>query len=150
MEDCDHNQMLAKSRIEDTHARLGFQQEFSVEGFKTLVLINGGAIIALLTYAGHSAVTPVAARLAHALLAYTAGLICAVVAYLTAYLSQASLMNFDMLEAYRLLGIEPDTKKTRDDFEKSGMRHVSLGIGLSLLSLAAFIAGSWLAMDALS
>jgi hypothetical protein len=66
-----------------------------------------------------------------------------------AYLSQAALMNFDMLEAYRLFGMEIDTKR-QDELEKSGMRRVRGGIVLSVVSLLSFIAGSWLAMSAIS
>ena len=39
--------------LEDATDRLRFQHEYSIAGFKTLILINGGAVIALLTYAGN-------------------------------------------------------------------------------------------------
>ncbi|HUE80018.1 MAG TPA: hypothetical protein VMN38_10355 [Sphingomicrobium sp.] len=150
MSDGDHSLMLAENRIEDAHNRLRYQQEFSAQGFRTLTLINGGAIIALLTYTGHSEGSDAAPDLANAFLAYTAGLVTAVSAYLAAYLSQASLMNADMMEAYRLLGIEPVTTKTGDELERTGMLGVKFGIGLSIASLLAFITGSWLALLAIS
>lgn len=149
MTDVDPSRLLAETHVADASKRLQFQHDYSIEGFKTLTLINGGAIIALLTYAGHSAGSTVAKRLSEAFLAYAVGLILSVLAYLFAYLSQAELMNGDMTEAYRLLGIEADGTR-REEFERKGMRRVHAGIGLSVLSLFAFVAGSWLAMRALS
>lgn len=149
MSDQQH-EALIDSRLEDAHARLRYQHEYALQGFKTLTLINGGAIIALLTYAGHNPGTEFAQQMANTFLAYTAGLITAVLAYLAAYLSQSSLMNSDVLEAYRLLGVEARSKKTGDQLEQSGMRAVGWGIALSVVSLCAFIVGSWLAMRAIS
>jgi hypothetical protein len=141
---------LAKSRLGDASLRLRYQHEFSVEDFKMLTLINGGAIIALLTYTGHSTGTDVASKLADAFLAYTGGLVAAALAYLGAYESQGSLMNHDVLEAYRLLGFEARDGSNPDDYARRGTIKVYLAMSVCVLSLGAFIAGSWLAMSALT
>jgi hypothetical protein len=141
--------LLAKSRLADAALRLRYQHEFSVEGFKMLTLINGGAIIALLTYAGHSTGAMAATKLSHAFLAYTAGLVAAAFAYLAAYESQGSLMNHDVLEAYRLLGLEAKDGSTPDGYARRGMIKVYVAMSVSVLSLIAFVVGSWLAMSAL-
>jgi hypothetical protein len=140
---------LARRRIDDSSARLRSQHEFSVEGFKTLVLINGGAIIGLLTFAGHSAAKQLASALSRAFMGYTVGLVVAVLAYLAAYLSQAWLMNMDMHVAYKMLGIEAQDKKSQDDYLRLGMGAVRVGIGLSIISLFGFVFGSWAAIAAL-
>jgi hypothetical protein len=139
--------MLAERRVDDSSSRLRFQHEFAVEGFKTLVLINGGAIIGLLTYAGNKG--GLAEGFGGAFIAYAAALVASVLAYLFAYNSQAELMNGDVMEAYRLLGVPPAEKKTQKDFEDRGMIWVRLGILFSVLALVGFIAGSWLAMRAI-
>jgi hypothetical protein len=142
--------LLAKTRLGDASLRLRYAHEFSVEGFKTLTLINGGAIIALLTYAGHSAGTEVANKLAGAFLAYTCGLVAAVLAYLGAYESQSSLMNHDVLEAYRLLGLQAKGAEDPEGYARRGMIKVYLAMAISVLSLIGFVVGSSLAFSALS
>lgn len=139
--------MLAERRVEDSSARLRFQHEFAVEGFKTLVLINGGAIVGLLTYAGNKGSDTHGFE--GAFIAYAAGLVASVLAYLFAYNSQAQLMNSDIVEAYRLLGVPAATGETTKDFEDKGMVWVRLGIVFSILAVVGFTVGSWMAMKAL-
>ena len=62
--------------MEDVTDRLRFQQEFSIGGFKALILINGGAVIALLTYAGNAKSRIEAASLEWAFGGYILGLGC--------------------------------------------------------------------------
>lgn len=150
MDDLEPQRRLAENYLRDANDRLQYQQEFSVAGFKTLILINGGAIISLLTYIGHSTGDSAAHNLATAFVAYAAGLVVAMLAYLAGYFSQANFMQDSTLRAYEQLGIEAETKKSADDFRKSGNIAVGIGVGLSVLSLTAFIAGSSFAMSALS
>src|SRR3954466_14916041 len=98
--------MLAERRVDDSADRVRFQQQYTVEGFKTLTLINGGAIIALLTYAGSKTATGVTHDFGPAFIGYAVGLALSVLAYLFAYYSQGELSNGDMQEAYRLLGLQ--------------------------------------------
>jgi hypothetical protein len=68
---------------------------FSKEIFKALVLINGGAIVALLGFFGHytSASTCVVILICCALVAFAIGLALAVSAYVFAYLTQFMLFR---------------------------------------------------------
>lgn len=66
----------------------------SVEGFKTLLLINGGAVVAMLAYLGQSTHGPeLAARAAWPLGAFIVGLGCAAVAFVGSYATQFALYN---------------------------------------------------------
>lgn len=141
---------LVENLLEDANERLHYQQEFSIGGFKTLILINGGAVIALLTYAGHNSDSVLATQWSGAFLAYIAGLVSAVLAYLAGYLSQASFMQESMLRAYQLLGLDAHSGKSEEDYRKSGNRAVTIGVVLCMMSLAAFVLGSWCAMSAMS
>jgi hypothetical protein len=65
MSDTENPQYIyARYLLDDAATRPRYQHEFSLAGFRTLILINGGAIIGLLTYAGN-----VLVRLEHAILA---------------------------------------------------------------------------------
>lgn len=66
----------------------------SVEGFKTLLLINGGAIVTMLAYFGQAARgAELAACAAWPLGAFIVGLGCAVVAFGGSYATQFALYN---------------------------------------------------------
>lgn len=122
-----------------------------MEGFKTLTLINGGAIIALLTYAGNKGEAGVVHNFGPAFIGYAIGLALSVLAYLFAYYSQGDLSNGDMLEAYRLLGLQDAAGKDEQaSLERSGERWGNGAAVLAILSLTFFIAGSWLAMKTIS
>jgi hypothetical protein len=143
--------MLADRRIGDSADRVRFQQQYTVEGFKTLTLINGGAIIALLTYAGSKNASGVTHDFGSAFIGYAVGLALSVLAYLFAYYSQGNLANTDMLEAYRLLGLRDEKQKLeQENLEKSGARWGNWAAILAVLSLTSFIIASGCAMEALS
>lgn len=150
MNDLDPHRRLADNYLKDANDRLQFQQEYSIAAFKTLILINGGAIISLLTYIGHATDQNAAHSFSRAFIAYVGGLVIAVSAYLAAYASQANFMQDSTLRAYEQLGIEGQTTKSPDAYRKSGTTAVRIGVGLSVLSLTAFILGSVCAMSALS
>ncbi|MBI4199496.1 MAG: hypothetical protein HY535_03370 [Chloroflexi bacterium] len=62
------------------------------QALKTLQLLNGGAIIALLAYLGQVSVRPeVARRVSGALLFFVLGLVAGTLAYLTTYFTQFAL-----------------------------------------------------------
>lgn len=66
----------------------------ATEGIKTLVLLNGGAIVALLGFLGQVANRKEQAPEAYCPLAlFVLGLICACVCYFTSYLTQFTLFN---------------------------------------------------------
>jgi hypothetical protein len=147
----ESHRMLAERRVDDSTDRVRFQQEYTIEGFKTLTLINGGAIIALLTYAGSKNAAGVTHDFGPAFIGYAVGLALSVLAYLFAYYSQGDIANSDMQEAYRLLGLQNKAGATEQaKLEKRGALWGNLAAFLAILSLTSFVIGSWLAMRTLS
>lgn len=140
------HERLIEFYLEDATDRLRFQQEFSIQGFKTLILINGGAVIALLTYAGNSKGSLSAPIFQWAFAGYIGGLTSAVLAYLTAYLGQAYIMRHSAAAALaemEALELDPAMQTRR---EARANLFIGLGVGLCMLSLIGFIGGSVAAM----
>jgi len=68
--------------------------KMSLEGLKTLFIVNGGAVVAMLAYLGQSSEGPVAAQ--HALWPLTcfiAGIVSCVFSFVGAYTTQFILLN---------------------------------------------------------
>jgi hypothetical protein len=80
----------------ETHAGETFKSliSISVEGLKSILLLNGGAIIAILAYLGEaSSGQQLAARLKCSLVWFVVGLITISLAFVTSYLTQLALFN---------------------------------------------------------
>jgi hypothetical protein len=135
--------------VEDATDRLRFQQEFTVAGFRTLILMNGGAVIALLTYAGNAPDKIVAANFIGAFAGYISGLVSATFAYLTAYAGQAHIMQHSSAEALALIAGNPVDEDDQDRHVRHGNRYIAAGIALCILSVGSFVIGSVLAMRGL-
>jgi hypothetical protein len=136
--------------LADAEQRLQYQHEYTVAGFKTLLLMNGGAIIGLLTYAGNASDKVAASQFMIAFLAYVAGLVLTALAYLTSYMGQAHIMQFSATEGMRWRGLEPSADATKVDHEKLGERAIEWGKVLAVLALTGFIVGSGFAVSAIT
>lgn len=143
MEVPEHQRIYGEHMLHDSEMRLQYQHEYALAGLKTLVLINGGAIIALLTYIGNTN-----RRTSEAVMSafggYAAGIILAVLAYLFAYTSQQHFMNSSTAHGYRALGHEADMDTDKE--EKDGGIRSAAAMVLAVLSLIGFIAGSLAAL----
>ena len=143
-------QRYAAWTLEDAQLRLKYQHEFSLAGLKALILINGGAIIGLLTYAGNASSKVTAGQLQGAFTGYVAGLVLGVLSYIGAYLSQAEFMQVSTLEGQQLLGLSPMAGRTVESYRKVGTRVVRFAIACAFLSLVGFVAGSGYALKAIT
>jgi hypothetical protein len=148
--DAQQRQWLIDFFREDATDRLRFQQEFSVSGFKTLILINGGAVIGLLTYAGNLADKAVATHLQWAFGGYTLGLVLAVLAYLPAYYGQGQVMLHSASVAFQAMGVEEPDEETQKKRVQRSELWIGIATVLCLLSVAAFVTGSISAMRGIS
>ena len=147
MSDAENPQViLAKHLLEDSTLRVRYQHEFSLAGFQSLILINGGAIIGLLTYAGNLKDKVAANQLSGAFLSYVIGLAVTILAYLFAYYSQGLFMTAEMHDALEQLGLETEQPP---NLGRNGNRCIIVAVALTIAGLGAFVAGSWLAMSAL-
>jgi hypothetical protein len=118
--------------IQQQHAVEAFKsiQAISLAGLKMLALFNGGAAVALLAYLGNIAgKTAVAPNMVLPMKLYLAGLGFCALAFLAGYLTQLVLYNESIGEM---------TRGRHKWFQAAG-------VALALFSLAAFVAGSYVA-----
>ena len=141
---------LAEFYLADATERLRFQQDFSIAGFKTLILINGGAVIALLTYAGNAKGSVAAVSLQWSFAGYILGLVTAVLAYLVAYAGQAHLMRHSSSAGLAAMGLQVLDEGTPARRESRSNVLIGLAIALCFLSLLSFVAGSVGALNGLA
>lgn len=109
----------------------------SMQGLKTLLLINGGAVVAVLTYLGHSVLGPkLTPHVWWPLGWFVAGVVFSAFAFLSSYATQFALFNES---------IPSSTYK--------GPRHMTflwITVGLIILSLVCFASGAILSVSVLS
>lgn len=139
-------------RCEDVAVRVKYQHEFSIAALKSLMLANGGAIIALLTFIGNGKSHLEPGALRWAMLFYGAGLVLGLFTYFGAYMSQGefvSAASYQMVTAQeRMRGNMPDEswRAEADRRMKVGTRYIALAVGLAILSLILFGVGCWQAL----
>lgn len=108
----------------------------SVELLKSLLLLNGGAIVALLAYIGQAENGASVARNATCSLSwFIAGLVLSTLAFIGSYLTQSALYNE---------GVHPDK------YKGSHMPWLWSTFTVGLLSLLAFAVGAYSGVAALS
>jgi hypothetical protein len=113
----------------------------SVEALKVLSLVNGGAVVAILTFCGNLASKGQPPLLQHfkpAILSYCAGLTAAMAAFIVAYCNQLRLYN------------EEKKRHEGKPFTPFHILFVIAGILLTLISVFAFAFGSWIAAEAIN
>jgi len=105
--------------------------EISVQGVKYLLLINGGACVALLAYIGNSENPP----------ATSANLQPSMLFFIIGVLLCGGLIGLTYLTQFRLLNELRDGEDTLEH-----MASLRLGAVLYVLSIAAFALGAWQAV----
>lgn len=150
-----HQTVMAELQ-DEMNARLGFQHELSQSLFRSLVLINGGAVIGLLTFIGNSManIEPVAMK--EAFWAFGGSLTMVFFAYLFSYYSQAFFMNGTAFAARRLndgfINGVPDPKweLSEESQRRNGTWAFRAASILLLISLWAFIHGANSALNSIT
>lgn len=146
-------EIYAAHFLEDASERLRFQNEATLAGFKTLVLINGAAVIALLTYAGNVKEAQITSQFGSAFSWYIAGLMATTVAYGCAYLSQGMFMQTDGYHAQLEFGDLADPSGVEAKAQKSttrGWASIWVAAALASIGVVGFGMGSYSAMQALT
>lgn len=109
----------------------------SIAGLKTLLLINGGAVVAVLAYLGQSPQGPrLAPHIWWPLGSFVAGVACCAFAFLGSYATQFALYNES---------VSPESYK--------GPRHMTflwITVALVMLSLVCFASGAFSSVWVLS
>lgn len=131
--------------------RLKYQVEFSQAALRNLHLVNGGAIIALLTFVGNVSDGIDKLSIFWSFVWFSSGLACSLLAYLGAYFSQAFFMNVAFSQAWEAQHAA-EGSSVKFPFEQDLRRgNVALlfGIGMELVSMACFIIGAFVAIEGL-
>lgn len=116
---------------EQDHALETFKSliTISVEGLKTLLLINGGAIVAILAFLGQSPLgTTLAPGLAIPVVLFVVGVISGTLGFGASYKTQYALLN-EQFPARQYVGWRHQT-------------WLKVAFGLAMLSVVAFAAGA--------
>jgi hypothetical protein len=111
----------------------------SIELLKALLLINGGAAVAILAYLGSLASRPSIAHLPNmknALLCFAGGVFATALAFIVAYFTQ-----------YRLY-LEERARHIREPFKTRHTIGMAIATVLAFTSASAFGAGCWIATSA--
>lgn len=152
----EDKRMAARQEYEaqttEAHARIQYQIDYAKTLLNGLMLGNGGAILALLTFIGNtgSKVQPAVMHGAFGL--YAAGLASVFIAYIGAFFSQFFFYNAAQFMAWnaqaQAIGLEPSYI-----VEPEAIRgNVAMGVGIvfCFLSLICFIWASVSALNALT
>lgn len=142
----DHSAFLAEAKD-----RLQFQVDFAQSAMRNLLLVNGGAILALLTALGNSTMRYDPKGLWWAFFWFSLGLVGALAAYFAAFFSQYFFYNGTLFQAWNAQQDAHDLERSHDPIPLflRGDRALIIGVGLATVSLSSFLIGSFVALDAI-
>ncbi|WP_257554162.1 hypothetical protein [Sphingobium sp. CFD-2] len=139
------------AKLAEESARLTYQTDFAQAALKNLMLVNGGAVVALLTFIGNSQATFDRAAMSVAFSSFIGGLLLGLAAYILAYFSQAFFMNMNALERsntqFKMVMLDEPHKT--DPTRRIGNCALYAAIGAAVGSVAAFGIGAWHAMNSI-
>jgi len=137
--------------ISSSAERVRFQQEIGTNAIRSMMLANGGAILALLTFVGNSRKTFDAGDLFWAFSCFGAGVALSLLSYFAAYFSQAFFIDHDVYTAWNnqdeLVSGEPRFSRQAAQGWTKGNVVIWVAILLLLAALGTFVAGSYFALN---
>lgn len=129
--------------------RLSFQNDLGHAVLKSLVLVNGGAIIALFTFIAAAGAKFQALAVWWSFAWFVIGLVAAITTHFFGYFAQGSFMGMATMERAeaqrRMTGLPKGPGS--DDYEKSGHRWFVMSIFSCGASLACFAIGAGVALS---
>ena len=140
------------SSTKDAEKRLDYADRYAHAGIKSLFLVNGAAIISLLTFIGNSATEYDRRGLFWEFAWFALGLATAISANFGAYFCQ----NFFLLNSwkralnakYQAMGIEHKLDDSRD--MRVGNFWIAMAISSAVMSFFLFVLGSFVALVAIT
>jgi hypothetical protein len=140
-----------KVNTQEAMERLKFQFDFSQAGLRNLQFVNGGAMVALLTFIGNGSDRIDENSVFWSFVWFSFGLAVSLASYFAAYLSQSHYMNLAFHRAWdaqhRAEGSV--TRFPADNYERNGDRAIFASMGLASASLLAFVIGAFVALEGL-
>lgn len=132
--------------------RLESISNFAQSLWKSLMIVNGGAIVALFTVLGNSDLTVDKFWLWRAFFIFAIGLGATLISNLGAYVTQSAYWQQDMSSAWnaqeQMHGRQPRWEKEVDRSSSLGAMFEWSALGSAILALIAFLVGSWCALNA--
>jgi hypothetical protein len=130
----------------DVLERLRFQASFAEVGWRSLALINGGAIVGLFTFIGNAKPATNPSLLWTAFALFAAGLVMNILSIMGGFLAQAFYMKATTSTAWnkqaQMHGHQPQYVDELRAEMRAGNIWEMIAIAASMLSLAAFIGGA--------
>ena len=136
-------------------ARLKYATDYALAGLKGLFLANGAAIVALLTFIGGTNSSKIdkidSAGIWWSFAAFSVGLASVILVYVLGYISLASGMQSNLLASRSADSAAFKTGKIYDQskHEKWANCAENAGVAITFVSLAAFLVGAFLALNAI-
>lgn len=132
----------------EAESRLQYQIDYSQSLLRTLIIVNGGAIIAIFTFIGNDGRKFDQSYIYSAFASFSVGIVLTLLAYIAAFLSQLYFMNASLAAAWnaqaKSFGKSPqhDEKKSY----KFGNVVLFVGFGFAVGSMVAFLLGAYFAL----
>lgn len=140
----------------DAMERVKAQLALADAAIKSLILANGGAMVALFTFIGSMTAKPGAmsfgaGNIWYAFASFVGGLVMALLCYICAFVSQDRFYNQSMREVWRHqdgldVGVVTQPSPTERRLNRAGMTAYAFGLLFALASTVAFAAGSGFAL----
>jgi hypothetical protein len=120
--------------VHDARERLRQQLELALVALRSLILVNGGAIVALFTFVGNSEASFDARAIWFAFTWFIVGLVLALLSLILGFVAQANYTSLSWSTAYEHQGV---MLSIPIDFEKEKARENKFGNVAELSALAA-------------
>jgi|GEM_PF-1875180 len=135
---------------EDAMRRVESLSQFAQSAWKGLMIVNGGAIVALFTLIGGGHAEPDPAKLWWAFGAFVLGLGGTLGSNIAAYLCQSAYLRLSASSAWNAQEIMHDGSPRWDEEKehRSGSIWEVVSLAGAGLGLGCFLLGAWLALDA--
>ena len=138
-----------ESHIKDASDRTKFQHETGLAANRSIMVANGGAIVALLTFVGNRQAVYDASSLRDAFVLFGVGIATTLLSFLTVYIAQEwhSINDTNIAWDFQrdMEGEERIYQKPRHG--KIGWALMVIAAALSLIGVIVFGVGAWLAID---
>ena len=137
-----------EASIKEASDRLRFQQEIGLAAVRSTLLVNGGAVVALLTFIGNTQGRFDDADLRRAFTFFCVGVVASLLSMWTAYIGQEWLSNMRTSIAWNYQE-NMRGKPPAHDFEKerkSGWILMAISSAFVLTGVVTFIAGAFAAL----
>ena len=136
----------------EASSRLQYQMDMAQSLLRALTLGNGGAIIALLTFIGNTDAAVDKQIIWWSFLHFGAGLVGVFCGYIGGFFSQNYFYVSTLYEAWNAQAEYDGQVGPYDNLKPYRLGNIALGVGIAsaILSLIGFIAGSLLALTAIT